>query len=70
MLDPRTTAVARTLAIFILIVAFFWGARDTIVAFTFDVFLRVRLRAATSPDFTTSVCRFCFLEAGGLSRIM
>jgi predicted PurR-regulated permease PerM len=38
ILDPRTTAVARTLAIFILIVAFFWGARDTIVAFIFAIF--------------------------------
>jgi predicted PurR-regulated permease PerM len=38
ILDPRTTAVARTIAIFILIAAFFWGARDTIVAFIFAIF--------------------------------
>jgi predicted PurR-regulated permease PerM len=38
ILDPRTTAVARTVAIFILIAAFFWGARDTIVAFIFAIF--------------------------------
>jgi predicted PurR-regulated permease PerM len=38
ILDQRTTAVARTLAIFIVIAAFVWGARDTIVAFIFAVF--------------------------------
>jgi predicted PurR-regulated permease PerM len=38
ILDPRTTAVARTLAIFIIIAGFVWGARDTIVAFIFAVF--------------------------------
>jgi predicted PurR-regulated permease PerM len=38
ILDPRTTAVARTLAIFILIAAFIWGARDIIVAFIFAIF--------------------------------
>ena len=38
ILDARTTAVARTLAIFIVIVAFVWGARETIVAFIFAIF--------------------------------
>lgn len=38
ILDSRTTAVARTLAIFILITGFVWGARDTIVAFIFAIF--------------------------------
>ncbi len=38
ILDPRTTAVARTIAIFIVVVAFVWGARDTIVAFIFAIF--------------------------------
>lgn len=38
ILDQRTTAVARTLAIFVVIAAFVWGARDTIVAFIFAIF--------------------------------
>jgi predicted PurR-regulated permease PerM len=38
ILDRRTTAVARTLLIFILIGGFIWGARDTIVAFIFAIF--------------------------------
>jgi len=38
ILDERTTAVARTLGIFVLIAGFIWGARDTIVAFIFAVF--------------------------------
>ena len=38
ILDQRTAAVARTLTIFVVIAAFVWGARDTIVAFIFAVF--------------------------------
>lgn len=38
ILDSRTTAVARTIAIFIVVAGFVWGARDTIVAFIFAVF--------------------------------
>lgn len=38
ILDQRTTAVARTVAIFAVIALFVWGARDTIVAFVFAVF--------------------------------
>lgn len=38
ILDQRTTAVARTLAVFVVIALFIWGARDTIVAFIFAVF--------------------------------
>jgi predicted PurR-regulated permease PerM len=38
ILDQRTTAVARTLAIFLVIAAFVWGAREVIVAFIFAIF--------------------------------
>jgi predicted PurR-regulated permease PerM len=38
ILDQRTTAVARTLAIFLVIALFVWGARDVIVAFIFAIF--------------------------------
>jgi predicted PurR-regulated permease PerM len=38
LLDPRTTAVARTLFVFFIIGAFIYGARDTIVAFIFAIF--------------------------------
>lgn len=38
LLDPRTTAVARTLLIFFLIGAFIYSARQTIVVFIFAIF--------------------------------
>lgn len=38
ILDQRTTAAVRTIAIFIIVAGFVWGARDTIVAFIFAVF--------------------------------
>ncbi len=38
ILDQRTTAAVRTIAIFIVLAGFVWGARDTIVAFIFAIF--------------------------------
>lgn len=38
ILDERTTAVARTVAIFAVIALFVWGARDVILAFIFAIF--------------------------------